>query len=146
MAASGALLRGDWRAAAILVCAAVTLCAAADCGASATGVDTCKQVEEARCRRAAACGFSTQPPYFTNGTDVEACIRHYDVACLHGTSVAVPAAAQVSACLMAIQTAACDGGGAPPFEADPACDWLTQNQPVEAGPASSSDAGDAGGE
>jgi hypothetical protein len=115
------------------------------CGPSATGVDACKQIEEARCQKAGACGISTEPPYSTNGSDVGACIRYYDVQCMHGTSVPVPVAAQVNACVAAIQSSACDGG-TPLFETDPACDWLTQNPSPEAGATPSSDAGDGGSE
>jgi hypothetical protein len=121
------------------VCGALALSAGIGCGPTASGVDACKQVEEARCQRAAVCGISTEPPYSTNETPADACIRFYDVACMHGSSVPVPPAAQVTACVIAIGKSACDGG-APLFETDPACDWLTQNQPVEAG-ASTPEAG-----
>jgi hypothetical protein len=113
------------------VALAAAMVAGAGCGTSAVGVDACKQIEGARCRRAPACGVSLEPPYSTNGSDVDECIRYYDVACLHGLAVADPGAAAVSACVAAIQVSACDAG-APRFETDPACDWLTQAPPVEA--------------
>jgi hypothetical protein len=104
--------------------------AAAGCGTSATGIDLCKRIEEARCRRAPACGISLEPPYSTNGSGVDACIRYYDVACLHGLAVSDPGGAAVDACVMAIQNSSCNAG-LPLFETDPACSWLTQIQPAD---------------
>ncbi len=117
---------------------------AAGCGTSPVGVGACKQVEEARCRRAPACGVSIQPPYSTNGSDVDECIRFYDVQCLHGLAVADPGADAVKACVASIENSPCDGG-LPLFETATACDWLTKLPAVEASTEASEndDAADA---
>jgi hypothetical protein len=94
------------------------------CGTSPVGVTACKQIEEARCKRAPACGVSLEPPYSTAGGDVNECIRFYDVACLHGLAVADPGADAVNACVASIETSPCDGR-LPLFETDDACAWLT---------------------
>jgi len=114
----------------IIGLAALSLCAAS-CGTSPVGVNACKQIEEARCRRAPACGVSLQPPFSTSGSDVDECIRFYDVECLHGLEVPDPGPAAVSACVSAVQSSACDAGS-PLFETDPSCDWLTQIPVAEA--------------
>ncbi len=94
-----------------------------DCGTDAVGVDSCKQIEEARCRQAPACGISLEPPYHTSGNDVSACIRAYDISCLHGLDVGDPGSVAVSACVAAIeQPGNCVTVSAP--ESDPACAWL----------------------
>jgi hypothetical protein len=116
---------------------------AAGCGTSPVGVGACKQVEEARCRRAPACGVSIQPPYSTNGSDVDECIRFYDVQCLHGLAVADPGANAVNACVASIESSPCNAG-LPLFETATACDWLTTLPAVEASTeASEADAADA---
>jgi hypothetical protein len=96
------------------------------CGTSPVGVGACEQVEEARCRRAPACGVTLEPPYSTSGGDVAECIRFYQVACLHGLAVPNPGADAVNACVATIETSPCDGR-VPLFETDPACDWLTMS-------------------
>jgi hypothetical protein len=123
------------------------------CGTDAVGVDACKQVEAARCRAATACGVALEPPYTTSGTDVDECIRFYDVACLHGlASGSDPGAAAVNACVAAINGHPCNAGGpnlvtAP--ESDPACAWLippASAPPVDAATEASSEAGDGASE
>jgi hypothetical protein len=91
---------------------------------------------EASCRQAPTCGISLQPPYHTAGTDVDACIRFYDDACLHGLDVSDPGPASVQACVNAIQTK-CTVVAKP--ETDPACAWLIPPAPA----AAASDAGDS---
>ncbi len=108
------------------------------CGTSPVGVGACKQVEEARCRRAPACGVNLEPPYSTTGGDVAACIRFYDVACLHGLAVADPGQDAVNACVASIESSPCDGA-VPLFETAPACAWLTKLSGVEAGTSDASD-------
>jgi len=115
----------------------------AGCGTSPVGVGACKQIEEARCRRAPACGLSTQPPYSTNGSDVDECIRFYDVACLHGLAVPDPGSEAVSACVASIAISPC-GGGLPLFETEPACDWLTTLPSAEASAEADETGTDAG--
>jgi hypothetical protein len=108
------------------------------CGTSPVGVSACEQIEEARCRRAPACGVTLEPPYSTSGGDVAECIRFYEVACLHGLAVPNPGADAVNACVATIETSPCDGR-LPLFETDPACDWLTMatadasTEPTETG-------------
>lgn len=74
------------------------------CGTEAVGVETCRQVESARCRRGPDCALDlSKPPH--EGDDVTACIRYYDDACLHGlASKNDPGGPQVAACVEAIQT------------------------------------------
>jgi hypothetical protein len=109
-------------------------------------VSACKQIEEARCQRAPACGVSLEPPYTTNGSDVDACIRYYDVACLHGLAVADPGAGAVNACVATIKVSPCTAG-LPLFETDPACEWLTGLAPGDASAEeaeTSTEAGESG--
>src|ERR1700733_52266 len=95
------------------------------CGSSAVGVGTCKSIEEARCRQVPSCpNVEVSPPiWFTSGTAVDACIRFYETACLHGlASGSDPGTAAVNACVAAIETHGCGVVAAP--ETDPACVWL----------------------
>jgi hypothetical protein len=105
-----------------MLCAAALSVGAAGCGNGADGTGACRQVEEARCRRAPGCSINLEPPFHTSGSDVDACIRFYDIACLHGLSVAEPPAASVNACVAAIQTGACAVVQNP--ASDPFCAWL----------------------
>jgi hypothetical protein len=123
------------------------------CGTSAVGVDACKQIESARCQAASACGVSLEPPYHTAGSDVDACIRFYDVACLHGlVGGSDPGQAAVSACVAAISGHPCAPDGGPPNlvlspEKDPACSWLeppASTPPADAA-AEAAENGDAAG-
>jgi hypothetical protein len=101
---------------------------AAACGTDAVGVDACKQIEQARCRQAPACQISLEPPYHQAGDDVDACIRYYDVACLHGLAAGKdPGSAAVSACVQAIQNNGCSVVSAP--ESDPSCAFLIPQAP-----------------
>jgi hypothetical protein len=101
---------------------------ASGCATGADGVDACKQIEEARCKLAPACGIALQPPYSTAGTDVDACIRYYDIACLHGLEVGNPGTTTVNACVAAITD--CATVVAP--QNNPACAWLSP-VPIDAG-------------
>ena len=98
------------------------------CGTDAIGVDACKQIEDARCHAAPACGVRLEPPYSTSGTDVEACIRFYDVACLHGLAIGSdPGPAAIRACVSAIHDHPCVARGpnlVQSPQSDPACAWL----------------------
>ena len=100
--------------------AGVLVAMAAACGNGADGVDACRQIEDARCKLAPACGITLQPPYHTAGTDVDACIRYYSIACLHGLEVGNPGPTAVSACVSAITD--CAAVAAPQEKA--ACSWL----------------------
>jgi hypothetical protein len=118
------------------------------CGTDAVDVDGCRQIEEARCRQAPACGIALDTPNFTSGTDVDACVRYYDDACLHGLAVNDPGPSAVSACVAAIEadTKAKDGCivvRAPQTDVV-ACGWLqpapTNDAAADAPPATGTDA------
>jgi hypothetical protein len=121
------------------------------CGTSAVDVDGCRQIEEARCRQAPSCGIKLTIPNFTSGSDVDACIRYYDDACLHGLVAGDPGPTAVSACVAAIQADTLDkddcGVVTAPQSDTAACGWLL---PTGTAPADASadvsvvDAGDAG--
>jgi hypothetical protein len=104
------------------------------CGGGAVDVDGCKQIEEARCRQAPACGIPIEPPYFTSDGDVDACIRFYDDACLHGLAVSDPGPTALAACVSAIQgdTLAKDGCSVvkSPQTDVAACGWLAPTAAV----------------
>jgi hypothetical protein len=127
------------RMALVLVTAApAVLLFSASCGTDATGVSICRQIEEARCNQAPGCGISITPPYTTSGTSVEACIRFYDIACLHGLAND-NGSINVDACLADIKKS-CSAVRAP--ESDPACAWLVP--PMTAPPDASGAPSEAG--
>jgi len=108
--------------------AAIALAVAA-CGTDAVGVQACRQVQEAQCRAAPACGVTLEPPYHTNGSAVDECIRFYDIACLHGLANNTdPGPIAVDACVAAIRGAAATGGGDCSVVVNPsttpACAWM----------------------
>lgn len=127
--------------------AAVTPLVAGGCGTDAYGVGECKQIEEARCRAAAKCPeIPLGDVYHASGSDVDACIRFYDVACLHGLEVPYPGAPAVAACVQAIQ--GLDGGSGSCAVVDQpwttkACAWLAPSNIPEASTEASPEAGDA---
>src|SRR5271165_6618386 len=85
---------------------------ASACGTDAVGVDACRQVQEAECQEAPACGIALEPPYHTTGTAVDACIRFYDDQCLHGLASGTdPGPTAVHECVAAIHSAAMTSGG-----------------------------------
>jgi hypothetical protein len=111
------------------------------CGTDAAGVDSCKKIEEARCQRAPACNISlTDPPH--RDPDVEACLRFYDIACLHGLEVGDPGTVIVQGCVTAIQNNDCNTVLHP--ETDPACAWLIPIPTPDAGTDGTDDGGDGG--
>ena len=115
--------------------------AANGCGTDAVDVDGCRQIQEARCRQAPGCGIKLTLPNFTSGSDVDACIRAYDDACLHGLVAADPGPAAVAACVSAIQTDTTKRDGcsvvkAPQTDTE-ACGWLV---PPTSAAADASDA------
>jgi hypothetical protein len=97
---------------------------AAGCSTGAVGVDACKKIEEARCRQAPSCpSINLDRPYAASGTSVDACIRYYDIDCLHGLDIgSEPTGSQVAACVLGIQTDGCAVVAKP--ETDPVCAWL----------------------
>jgi len=121
------------------------------CGTSAVDVDGCRQIEEARCRRAPSCGIKLTIPNFTSGSDVDACIRYYDDACLHGLVAGDPGPTAVSACVAAIQTDTLDkddcGVVTSPQSDTVACGWLAPSGTAAADASADTsmvDAGNAG--
>jgi len=99
------------------------------CGTEAVGVDACRTIENARCRRAPACGVDLSRPVRETGDDVQSCIRYYRDACLHGlASRNDPGALAVDACAAAIGTGPCTVVLAP--ETDPACSFLIPPPPA----------------
>ena len=110
----------------------------AACGTEAQGVEACRQVEEARCRHAPGCaGIDLGVPVHADSPkgDVDACIRFYHDACLHGLVVQDPGGPAVQACIASINGGDCKIVAHP--ETAPACNWLI---PPNTPPA---DAGDA---
>ncbi len=110
----------------------------AACGTDAVGVDTCRQIESARCVQAVNCGVDSgvdggvdlsQPPHRNSPTtDVASCQRFYDIACLHGLeATADPGAPALAACLKAINTGDCQTVLHP--ETNPACAFLIPPPP-----------------
>jgi hypothetical protein len=123
----------------LLVLALAAAPVAAGCGTDAQGVQTCKDIEEARCNAAASCpSVQITPPYYTTGSSVDACLRYYDIACLHGLAVSDPgpSTALVTGCIKAISAKGACAVVANP-EISPYCVWLIPpNTPApEAGEA-----------
>lgn len=117
------------------------------CGTEAVGVDACKRIEHVRCESAAACGIDLGTPVHRGdspASDVNACKRFYDDACLHGLATTKePGNVVVQSCIDAIITGTCDVVREP--ESDPACAFLIP--PVVVPPVAtdaSVDASDAG--
>ena len=121
--------------------------AASGCGTDAVGVDACRQIEEARCKQAPACGILIEPPHFTSGSTVDACIRYYDDACLHGLAVGDPGPTDVNACVAAINGDSMKKDGcsivSEPQTDTAACGWLVPpaSSTSDAAATPSSDAG-----
>jgi hypothetical protein len=119
--------------------------AAAGCGSSANGVGACKQIEEARCNRAAShCpDIQLTPPYYASGSAADACIRFYDTACLNGLEVSGQSNSDVTNCVQAISNGTCAIVETP--WNSPSCTWLIPPNTPEAGAeagAADADAGD----
>jgi hypothetical protein len=106
------------------------------CKGGAVGVETCKQIENALCARAPACGINLSattgtPRHSDSETDVQACQQFYAIECQHGLDTSVtPSSAQIQDCINAItsQVEGCAGGT---LITDPqdvalngACSWL----------------------
>lgn len=124
----------------VLVCVGIVAAAAA-CSSSATGVDACRSIEEARCRNAPACGIALDQPKSRVGREVDSCIRFYDDACKHGlASNANPSTTDVNACVKAINDGPCATVVSP--ETNPACSFLVPLVVPDAG-TDAMEAGDA---
>jgi hypothetical protein len=127
-------------AASLLTLAAVAFGPVVACGTDPVGVQSCKDIEHARCENAPACGLSlSTPAHVGTGAveDVAACERFYDDACLHGfVAPNDPGPTAVQACIAAINTGSCSVVQTP--QTAPACAFLA-NGTTDAG----TDAADA---
>src|SRR5690349_9335228 len=83
------------------------------CGTDAVATDGCRNIEQARCRKAAAC-----PDLGIRGsTGVEECVQYARDRCLHGLAVADPGAPAIDACVKAIEnTSSCEVVAAPEID------------------------------
>jgi hypothetical protein len=91
----------------------------------------CKSIETARCEVAPSCPghFNLQNPT-PSGDPVEACIRYYDVECLHGLTTSVePSNAEVSACVSEIHRLG-DAANAKGVDAAVPCGLLATPQDI----------------
>ncbi|MBN1605518.1 MAG: hypothetical protein JW940_02740 [Polyangiaceae bacterium] len=80
-----------------LTAGGLVLATAGGCGKNAVGVDTCRDIEYARCEAAPSC------PKLFDVSDVEQCKRFYRDQCLHGLAASEePGAPKVRACVQAI--------------------------------------------
>ncbi|WP_394839609.1 hypothetical protein LVJ94_22240 [Pendulispora rubella] len=121
------------------------------CGTEPTGVETCRRIEEERCRAAAACGnIDLDVPKHNGdsvGDKVEGCILWYHDACLHGLMNSEPDNRSVEVCIEAIKAGDCNVVAHP--EQSPACLWIVppdRRPSLDAGDAGdASDAADSGG-
>jgi hypothetical protein len=67
----------------------------AGCGTKAEGISECREIEQARCSAATACGFA----------QVDDCRRYYRDHCLHGLAIEAISQAQVDACAQELDRA-----------------------------------------
>ncbi|HMI83006.1 MAG TPA: hypothetical protein VK550_02875 [Polyangiaceae bacterium] len=105
------------------------------CGTDASGVDACRKIEQARCRKAASC-----PDLGLRGSvGIEECVQYARDRCFHGLAVADPGTPAIQACVNAIdQATSCEIVATP--EMTPACEFLRPpTGPVDAGAEASSD-------
>ena len=116
------------------------------CGTGGVDVDGCRQSRRPAAARARLV-IEITARYFTSGTDVEACIRYYDDACLHGLASSNPGASAVSACVTAIQNDSTRKDGCstvkPPQTEQTACGWLVPPVPTTPPDASEAPTADA---
>ena len=87
----------------VLAAAAVGVATMLACAGDVVGVDSCRQIESARCENANSCGLDLAKPVHRGDTPsaaVGACKRYYDDACLHGLVTSVdPGAVATKACV-----------------------------------------------
>jgi hypothetical protein len=96
------------------------------CGADPAGVDACRTIEQARCRRAPSC-----PELGIPGDQVAACIEFTRDQCLHGLAVADPGAPTVDKCATAIANAATSCALVASPQDIPECAFIIAATPVE---------------
>jgi hypothetical protein len=116
--------------------------AAGACGTDAFGIESCRQIEDARCRYAPNCpNINMGVPVHRDSpqTDVDACIRFYRDACMHGlTTPPDPGQVAVKRCIDAINEGDCNVVEHP--ELHPSCAFLLPPPPPQTPDASASDA------
>jgi hypothetical protein len=97
----------------------------AACGTDAIGTDSCRKIEQARCRKGPSC-----PALALQGvTGVEECAQFARDRCLHGLAVPDPGPAVVDPCVSAIDKASsCDVVISP--ASAPACAFLQPAPPT----------------
>jgi hypothetical protein len=119
-------------------CLLSLLClAAVGCGTDPQGVDACRKIEQARCRRAPDChelGIARD--------QVESCVNFANDQCLHGLAVPDPGTTIVDQCASAIENTATDCTLVLAPETIPACTFLTPSPVADSGPVSQTDASD----
>jgi hypothetical protein len=126
-------MRRKWLGSALLAVLGGVGALIAACGTDAVGVETCRQIEEARCRSAPNCpdiNLSVPVHRGSPGTDIDACIRYYHDACLHGLVASDPGGPATKACVDAINAGDCKVVEHP--ETVTACAWLTPPAPAPA--------------
>src|SRR5262245_41577573 len=98
------------------------------CGTDAMGTDTCRKIEQARCRKGPSCPeLGVQA-----GTGVEECVQFVRDRCLHGFVVADPGSVVVDKCVAVIEaTATC--AEVVSFETLSACAFLLPAPPMDVG-------------
>jgi hypothetical protein len=103
--------------------------AASACGTDAQGIDACRKIDQARCRRAPSC-----PELGIAKDQVEACVEFARDQCLHGLAVPDPGAPTVDRCARAIEdtSTSCALVAAP--EKIPDCMFLVGSSAPDAGP------------
>ncbi len=99
---------------------------ATGCGTDPVATEACRQIEQARCRKAASC-----PELRLQGeVGVQECTQFARDRCLHGLAVEDPGPAAVERCVSAIDQD-CLAAGAP--ETSEACAFLRASAPTEDG-------------
>src|SRR5262245_3771377 len=117
----------------VLAVASVGLVAFPSCGTDAVGTDSCRKIEQARCRKAPQC-----PLLLLGSGGVEECAQFARDHCLHGLAVADPGAPVVDPCVSAIERGSCDVITAP--DTAPECSFLRPTPAPDAGPDVESEA------
>jgi hypothetical protein len=115
------------------------LAATAGCGTDPQGVDACRTIEQARCRRAPSC-----PELGIAADQVEACVEFVRDQCLHGLAVIDPGAPIVEKCARAIEdtTTSCLLVASP--QNIPDCTFLSPTPVDDAGTVAPADASGTG--
>jgi hypothetical protein len=113
---------------------------AVGCGTDSQGVDACRKIEQARCRRAGA----SCPELGRAADQVVACIEFARDQCLHGLAVPDPGAPIVDKCASAIEnpSTGCTLVASP--QNIPDCTFLAPSPVEDSGFVSVDDASGAG--